>query len=136
MKNSGVLLNSDALNDSSSVSASDLNFAYARQAASVDTCGLNFCRVLKALAVGKPNRTPTQPAHSSRPELRLNAGRENGVPVYRLIAPQILTSVCSIPHNLHVVNFSHLDGLVLGVYDWSSLEQFPDLIEGANLDVE
>jgi len=102
----------------------------------IDTCCLNFCRVLKTLAVGKPNRTPTHAAHSSRPELRLNAGRENGVPVYRLIAPQILTSVCSILHNLHVVNFSHLDGLVLGAYDWSSLDQFPDLIEGAELDGE
>ena len=76
------------------------------------------------------------PGHFSRPELRLNAGRENGVPVDRFIAPQIVTSVCSILHTMHVVNFSHLDGLVLGVYDWSPSDQFPDLIEGADLNGE
>ena len=49
---------------------------------------------------------------------------------------QRLTSACSISLNLHVVNFAHLDGLVLRVYDWRSLDQFPDLIEGADLNGE
>jgi hypothetical protein len=40
---------------------------------------------------------------------------------------------CSIWNTWHVVNFSHLDGLVLRVYDWSPLDQFPELIEGAAL---
>ena len=36
---------------------------------------------------------------------------------FGLAIAQLITSVCSILHALHVVNFSHLDGLVLRVYD-------------------
>ena len=70
----------------------------------------------------------TGPAHLSGSRARAR------VPVYRLVAPQIFIPTCSIVDTLHVVNFSHLDGSVLAAYDCSSLDQFSNLIEGAELD--
>ena len=36
---------------------------------------------------------------------------------FGLAITRLITSVCSISRTLHVVNFSHLDGLVPRVYD-------------------
>jgi hypothetical protein len=59
-----------------------------------------------------------------------------GIPAFALQAglliAQLLTSGCSIVLTLHVVNFGHLDRLVLCVYDQSPLDQFSELIEGAD----
>jgi hypothetical protein len=38
-------------------------------------------------------------------------------PRFGLAVAQLITSVCPILCTLHVVNFSHLDGVVLRVYD-------------------
>ncbi len=44
--------------------------------------------------------------------------------------------LCSILYILYVVNFAHLDGLVQAAYDWCPLDEFPELIEGADPDDE
>jgi hypothetical protein len=54
-----------------------------------------------------------------------------GLPIAQLLSPG-----CSISLTLHVVNFAHLDGLVVCLYHWLSPDEFPELIEGADQNAE
>lgn len=54
-----------------------------------------------------------------------------GFPIAQLLSPR-----CSIPLTLHVVNFAHLDGLVVCIYHWLSPDEFSELIEGADANAE
>jgi hypothetical protein len=56
--------------------------------------------------------------------------------VVGLSVAQLLSPGCSISLTLHVVNFAHLDGLVVCIYHWLSPDEFPELIEGADQNAE
>jgi len=59
------------------------------------------------------------------------AGRRRSATITGLAIAQLLSSGCAILRTLQVVNFGHLDGLVVEVYDWSRWSKFLGLIKGA-----